>query len=344
MKKILEPMQAFYAMKEMLGSDAPYGDCMCMADLATLNHFSLSNLEIIYNLQFTYKFVESNSVGNLAFGLDTPLFVKREDILKGLGINIIEKHPQTDLLVDNIRESIMNNRPIFLFVDLFYQKGRYFYYNNQHGVHACLVYGFDDENQAVYTIDNYDGYNTYIVSYDMIVQYCKGIFEYCHNFRKDSLYFREYCFEGTDLKFDEAYNNTIICRFFKNSLGKADERNKSLGSIAVLNERLEELMNISGFEENLSSVSYKKNSEYFMIRNLYQYNVFNKATQLEIDRRLNIIIENWARIGSIVQHYTKTKKNLDEKCKKIRMRLNSIYEYEIGYTDFLYSQFKQFVG
>ncbi len=342
MKKVLEPMSAFYGMKDMLGIDDPYGDCMCMADLATINYFGLSNLEILYNLRFTYKFLEVNNVGYSAFGLDTFLFEKREDILKGLGINIIEKHPQMDFLIESIRESILNNRPIFLFVDLFYQKGRYFYYNHQHGVHACLVYGFDDENQLVYTIDNYDGYKTYIVSYDMIVQYCKGVFQYC-NFRLDSLYFREYCFDDTNLEFDEGYNAKILKKFFHKSLDKADERNTSLNSIKILSERLEDLMNLKSFEENLSSVIYKRGSECFMIKNLYQYDVFDKNIQLEIDSKLNAILENWTRIRSIAIHYNRSNKGLADKCVTIRKRLDSIYEDEIVYSDLLYSQFRKYV-
>ena len=342
MKKLLEPMSAFYGMKDMLGIDDPYGDCMCMADLATLNYFGLSNLEILYNLHFTYKFLEVNNVGYSAFGLDTSLFEDRKDILKGLGINIIEKHPQMDCLVESIRESIMNNRPIFLFVDIFYQKGRYFYYNHQHGVHACLVYGFDDENQLVYTIDNYDGYKTYIVTYDMIVQYCKGVFQYC-NFRPDSLYFREYCFNGTNLEFNEEYNTKILKNFFEKSLNKANERNTGLNSIKILSERLEDLMNLKSFEENLSSVIYKRGSECFMIKNLYQYNVFDKNIQQEIDSKLNAILENWTRIRSIAIHYNRSNRGLDDKCVTIRKRLDSLYEDEIVYSDLLYSQLRQYV-
>lgn len=342
MKKVLEPMSAFYGMKDMLGIDDPFGDCMCMSDLATINYFGLSNLEILYNLRFTYKFLEVNNVGYSAFGLDTFLFEKREDILDGLGINIIEKHPQMDSLVESIRESIINNRPIFLFVDLFYQKGRYFYYNHQHGVHACLVYGFDDENQLVYTIDNYDGYKTYIVSYDTIVQYCKGVFQYC-NFRADSLYFREYRFDGTSLEFDELYNTKILKKFFKNSLDKAGERNNGLNSIKTLSERLEDLMNLKSFEENLSSVIYKRGSECFMIKNLYRYNIFDKNTELEIDSKLNAILENWTRIRSIAIHYNRSNRGLDDKCINIRKRLDCIYEDEKVYSDLLHSQFRQFI-
>ncbi|QNU67080.1 hypothetical protein EHE19_000525 [Ruminiclostridium herbifermentans] len=342
MKKLLEPMSAFYGMKDMLGIDDPFGDCMCMSDLATLNYFGLSNLEILYNLHFAYKFLEVNNVGYSAFGLDTFMFEDRKDILKGLGITIIEKHPQMDCLVESIRESIMNNRPIFLFVDLFYQKGRYFYYNNQHGAHACLVYGFDDENQLVYTIDNYDGYKTYTVTYDMIVQYCKGIFQYC-NFRPDSLYFREYCFNGTNLEFNEEYNTKILMKYFKNSLDTADKRTAGLNSIKILSERLEDLMNLKSFEENLSSVIYKRGSECFMIKNLYQYNVFDKNIQLEIDSKLNAILENWARIRSIAIHYNRSSRGLTDKCINIRKRLDSIYQDEIAYSDLLYSQFRQFL-
>ncbi len=342
MKKVLEPMSAFYGMKDMLGIDDPFGDCMCMSDLSTLNYFGLSNLEILYNLRFSYIYLEVNYFGHPAFGIDTFLFDKREDILKGLGISIIEKQPPMDLLVENIRESILNNRPIFLFVDLFYQEGRYFYYNNRHAAHACLVYGFDDENQQVYTIDNYDGYKTYMVSYDMIVQYCRGIFEYC-NFRADSQCFREYCFDGTSLKFDEEYKDKVLKRFFKNSLDKSEDWYNSLNSIKNLSDRLETLMNLKTFEGNLSAVIYKKGSQCFMIKNLYQYDIFDKNIQLEIDSKLNAILENWSRIRSIAIHYNRSNRGLADKCVTIRKRLDSIYEDEKVYSDLLYSQFKQFV-
>ncbi|EGD48928.1 hypothetical protein Cpap_3355 [Ruminiclostridium papyrosolvens DSM 2782] len=345
MKKVLEPMKAFYGMKDMLGIEDPYGDCMSMSDLATLNYFGLCGLEIIYNFYFVYNFADDdrNLFGCPVFCIDTLLFDKRENILKGLGIDIIEKQPKMDLLVESIRESIMNNRPIFLFVDLFYQKGRFFYYNNRHAPHACLVYGFDDENQVVYTIDDYNGYKTYIVSYDMIVQYCKGIFEYC-NFRKDSLYFREYCFEGTNLKFDEEYNSKVLRKFFKNSLSKAEERYKSLNLIKVLSEDLESFINVSSFEAILSSVIYKRGSECFMIKNLYQYDTFDKNIQSEIDSKLNTILQNWTLIRNTVCHYNLNKKNMDKKCNKIKQILDTIYEDETTYSDLLYSQFRQFIG
>ena len=80
-----------------------------------------------------------------------------------------------------------------------------------------------------------------------------------------------------------------------------------------------------------------------MIKNLYQYNVFDKNIQQEIDSKLNAILENWTRIRSIAIHYNRSNRGLDDKCVTIRKRLDSLYEDEIVYSDLLYSQLRQYV-
>ena len=86
--------------------------------------------------------------------------------------SLFVKIPDLDTLQDEIVNSISSGHPISIFIDLFYQRGRDFYYNQKHGLHPVFVYGFNLTNEEIYTVDDITEYRQYSLPFSEFKSSC----------------------------------------------------------------------------------------------------------------------------------------------------------------------------
>lgn len=96
----------------------------------------------------------------------------------GLGI---DKTEEIGCLIKDIMEAISRSRPVILWVDCFYESIRTDTYNKIHWPHTLLIYGCNKEKKVFNVIEHNHrdnlSYQPHVISYDDIVNSCKGFIE-----------------------------------------------------------------------------------------------------------------------------------------------------------------------
>lgn len=113
----------------------PYENCFYNSMLTLSRYFNIDESAIINNMINIYRFDKKPQRSSGDFKLEVINFKSRKKLLAELGINSIIKSPSSDDLKEEIFKSISHGFPISIQIDLYYQQGREFYFNQKHGIH-----------------------------------------------------------------------------------------------------------------------------------------------------------------------------------------------------------------
>lgn len=341
-KKIIANVKPYEGIRETFRLDVPFANCAITNDLVVLNAYHMNEFDVLFNVNFVYDFVShgKQNINNLK--LNIIFFEKEESVLERLNIKIIKKSPSIEELISSIKMSIENDRLVLLHIDLFYQKGRDYYYQLQHGPHAILVFGYDDENEIIYTIDNIKGYGVYKVSYDTLRIYCSGLFEYL-GFEQGDDYFYEYI---------KASNESVNCRYSAiNSFERYCKKmmkyrfkwKDALENILIYRDRLTKHLPTQNDEKELAEIKYRKASEYFRIKKINNYKVFAEREYKEIDEKIYVILEEWMKLHGIWV-YCGLNGNYNKALTKSFPILENIYKNELSYGEIYFNAMERFLN
>lgn len=340
-KKILKNFEPFDGMKKMFKNcNYPYTNCIYDTCLTIAEHFNMNTLPILSNAIFVYNFdIHKLSVGNY-FSLNVINVRKTKDILDELGVKITAKSPQIDCLKNELINSISNENPIAIYIDLFFQNGREFYYHKKHGLHTTLIYGYDLPNNKLYTIDDITEFTKYTLLFPELENYCNGIFEN-YNFKIGEFnYYFEYSlkphFNNPSLKQEELIYNCIT-NFANTMINHQSEIIDSLKNIKYLSDVYEYIIPKERFLENLSSTIYRKCSEKYRLITLYKHNFDILNTRKNLDPLMDIIIKDWRLLRSISAkafYSQKFDNKMNSQCSTL---IQEIYEKENEYNEIFFS-------
>lgn len=331
MRKVLENIKVFDGLYKLTGEKGyPFITCGEMIKLSIMQYYGINIMPLMSESNFLYKLLEDDEKGVLSFGIDTPKLCDSFNLEKSVGIGCNSSSPKTEDMLGVLAERIKNNYPVDLVIDLYYQKGRDFYYQNEHGGHSLLVYGFDDEKKEIYVIDNVRGYDYYVLSYKDVMELCKNIFD-LGDYIKQWGYIRAFC--RTDNI--DTYSNSFTCHIidmFKNGmLQQKESRLESIGLIQKLRDRYDEFMLHREFTTNINSILYKKWSENCRMKFLYKYIGYSNEQQKYLDELINKIIHTWKDIY-ILLNYKIIRNNASHNYEAEKNLLDSIFDLEFTYT------------
>lgn len=257
MGEYINDIAIFDDMKKSYNNDDIYCNCYFMSLLNIAKTFGKIENEIILNADLTYDLFEKNDSGYPGFRLKVDTFCDLLEQLESMGIGHTYDKIKVKEVIDYVKEYLGQGNLILLSIDLYYQKDKVYYYQTKHGEHAVLVYGYSDEKQCLYIIDNINkGYKKYVITYEEVGTYMKGLCSYC-GYEEYSYYYTRFFKDGENKKHsDTEITDKFLANIYKNKYIYEE----SLNSILEFRTRLREICTYPTFEENLLSVKYRKAS------------------------------------------------------------------------------------
>ncbi|MFB9330896.1 hypothetical protein ACFFSY_33560 [Paenibacillus aurantiacus] len=335
----LDTFQPFDGMKKMFPHhNFPYFNCGYNLLLTLANYYKKDELAILNNVVTIYRFDQQKTKRKGYFKLEVLDLKEWDTILEEMGISIRKKSPELDALQEEIIRSISNGNPISIFIDLFYQRGREFYYNKSHGLHPVFVYGFNLTKQDIYTVDDITEYTRYALPFSEFKISCLS-----SEHEKMPNYFWEYVLESPADP-NPSNNNklaqTNIHAFIANMFRYQNEIVEGLNSILLLAEHFEDIITNETIIETLSSTIYRKCSEKYRLHMLYKYKTLPIHTKTTIDPLLDQIIDDWKLVRIYATKAINSKKFTKEMIDKCMGLLRKIYTNEMHFNDQFYSMLK----
>ncbi|WP_127529563.1 hypothetical protein [Paenibacillus kobensis] len=335
----LDTFQPFDGMLKMFPQhNFPYYNCDYNLLLTLAKYFNKNELPILNNVVSIYRFDKQKINTRGYFKLEVLDLEEEDKILEKMGISISRKSPAIDSLQDEIIKSISKGNPIAIFIDLFYQRGRDFYFNKVHGLHPVFVYGFNLTNKEIYTVDDIKEYRQYSLPFSEFIVSCMS-----SEHIKMPNYYWEYSPEPLadhDILEDKKLAQTNINKFVENMCRYQNEITDGLNNILLLAENFELVITNESLIETLSSTIYRKCSEKYRLYILNKYNIDRINAYPLIDSLLDQIINDWKslRIYSNKAIMSKTlTKEVKDKCIGL---LNKIYTNEVHFNNQFYLMLK----
>ena len=312
-------------MKKMYRNDDMYCNCYFMLLLNITKAFGKNEHEIILNADLTYDLFEKNDSGYPGFRLKVETFVEMNELLKHMGIGLSSNKIEAVNVIDSMKEYINQGNLILLSIDLFYQKNKVYYFQKQHGEHTVLVYGYSDEKQCLYLIDNINkGYEKYTVSYEEVAEYIEGLCNYC-GYGRYSNYFIRFYKDGEKGRHSDA---DIIDRFFADISKKKSAYGTALQCILEFKARLNEMCTYPSFEENLLTMKYRKASLCFRNRLVLDQR-FRKNDRYEtLVSNQDEVLKAWTQIRTYYIYMKRKNAAIEDISTDLSDMLLSIYQKE----------------
>ncbi|TYP76804.1 hypothetical protein [Paenibacillus methanolicus] len=319
----LDNFQPFDGMKKMFPHhNFPYFNCEYNLYLTLAGYFKKDSLPILNNVVSIYRFDKQKITTKGYFKLEVLNLEEGDTLLAKMGISIRRKSPDIDALQDEIISSISNGHPISIFIDLFYQRGREFYFNKQHGLHPVLVYGFHLTQKEIYTVDDITEYRRYSLPFSEFKNGCMSV-----EHLKMPNYYWEYALKSPadqDGLLNKKLARSNIHEFVENMYRYQNEITESLKNILMLAKNFEFVITNETIIETLSSTIYRKCSEKYRLNTLYKYNMDHRNAKNTMDSLLDQIIDDWMLIRIYCTkaiHSKKFTKEIVDKCAGILERI-----------------------
>lgn len=335
----LDTFQPFDGMTKMFPHhNFPYFNCDYNLLLTLARYFKKDELPILNNVISIYRFNEQKIQTRGYFKLEVLNLEEGDQILEKMGISIRKKSPALDTLQDEIINSISCGHPISIFIDLFYQRGRDFYYNKKHGLHPVFVYGFNLTNEEIYTVDDIKEYRQYSLPFSEFKLSCLS-----SEHVKIPNYFWEYALVSpTD---HDSLNNKRLAQnnintFVENMCRYHNEITESLNNILLLADNYELIITNETIIETLSSTIYRKCSERYRLNTLYKYNLDHIHAKDTLDPLLDQIINDWKAVRFYSNKAITSQKFTRELKDKCTSLFTKIYTNEVHFNHQFYLMLK----
>lgn len=328
MKIILDNINVFSGIFEMTGDRGyPYIDCDYMLLMSIIKYYNADVLPVYAYVDTFYKFKYDETSEPNYIGINTPNYLGSKRLLEACGINELQYQVTNSTVLEKIRESLGRGNPINFQIDLFYQKGRHFFYNNAHAFHSVLAYGIDDDKQEVYVIDNVNKYKKTIFSFSDIELLCN--YDNVGEVGNDSAF--EYRLLANENIYDKHRMLTHLYNFAMNMVYTKNKRTETLFYILDLSVHFEDFITYPSFESNINSILQKKCSELYKYRELLKYIKLEKYMKIDveaIDTLIDEINKKWKNLYMLIGKDI-MRKNTNGSYHIEKSMLIEIYKYEM---------------
>ncbi|PEA82337.1 non-ribosomal peptide synthetase [Bacillus pseudomycoides] len=300
-------------------NDFFYKSCFYNSLFPILDFYDLESLAIISNDLITYKFDSEKSNLLVQYKPNKSM----EMIMDEYGIQVIGRNNNTDL-IENIKNALLNNRPVIIWVDCYYESIRSETYQKIHWPHTWLIYGFNEHKKSFHIIEHEHrlnlNYKKMEVSYDDTVACHKGFLE---EFKASLDVQPYYEFQVEKL---QSVNRNVIKKSYESFISQNEE--------ALING----LKNLQSFVNYLmESYSYTENQQIILDDNLLEMlNQVINAKVVENNLVLKLYgssesdlyemsLNKWVNVRNLIAKYTITK-SLPKGLKTAITELKSIEE------------------
>ncbi len=330
MKKILD-VNVFDGMIKInpAFSNYPFVTCFEMSMLSVLNYYHKNILPFMTKMNFSYKYYDKDA--DLIFYTITPEFDGSFDALKELGIEKRVHHVEEEKTLECLRNCIIDGHPTQFMIDLFYQEGKEFFYQFQHGGHYVNGYGIDDENGILHTIDNVHGYAKYEVKYEELNQ-LRG------NYQGTEIWEFVNCNEIDT--FSKSFEDRMINMYRSGIREQYDMRMEGINEIRIMRDSLPFCMEIPIFSMSMEGIAYNRISELCRLLYLRKYDLYQEDAENRIEELLRSIVKKWQKMYSLL-NYKRMTEYSGEDYEKESICLNAIMDYEKELCDLLVNGLKQ---
>lgn len=305
--------------KELLKIDPnksyPFVSCKEMALLSVMKYYGINELSMMVKMNFMYKFYKENQY--VVFSCINPDLYSDKNFFDSVGIaeNIISLKEDS---LNCIKRCIENKHPVFFDIDLYYQEGRELFYKIRHAAHTLIAYGFDDEKQILYVLDNIQGYDKCEIKYSdypILRGDVKGsdIVEYIKTKNIDT--------------YSEEFENKMLDIYVNGIKNQYEMRKDALENIVLLIDNFASSVSRQEFGNDIISVIYEKVSEFYRMTFLKKYHLYSEQGQQKIEKLLNDIISKWKRVFLLIQYLAISSYGNEDYSKPIKC-LYDIYEIE----------------
>lgn len=342
-RSVLENFTPFNEMQKFYDNNKyVFANCSYDAQLTLAKHFKLNVLPLLINPIFLYEYNEDLAKSQtLGFFRIQVINVKSFLTLhKEMGIAVNPKSPEVNSLKREVVNSISNGCPVGICIDMFYQPERREFYHKQHGPgHYLLIYGYDLNEDVVYTVDDVSGLNNYSLSFGDLQNCYNGLFESGeYTVGKTNVLF-EYSLKPIEDEGSEKQDDAVdsyIHEFIHNMLFYKDKILKSLDCLNILSEIYEDVAIDDVILSTLHSTLYRKVSEHFRIIYLYKYGFDVLNIRTKIDALNEEVVNKWRMIDAIMAKAIKSRKFNREVFDKSKKLIKEIYTKESEYYELLF--------
>lgn len=319
-------------------NDIWYGECFFSSLFPIINHFNGSITSIITNDIFAYSY--KDELGVPIIDLIPKEKLRLDIILKDINIGMKCKLKSMNVIND-LCNAIINEHPVIILVDCFYEPFRTDTYNTRHVPHSILIYGYNNKDNYFNILEHtyLDSviYEKQLINYSDLNNSYSG---YLNNyFTKTSPSFIE-CFKtNTNLEHNEIY---YINNFKNKVIEKRDFMIESLKDIDKFSESFLKFVSntdINKFKDksflsSLNRIVNNKNFERYRFLKIFGYNEI-------IISYIEQVIRNWNTIRGIIAKYEFTSEIKGRALEVIAEKLSSVKNIELMYYNSICEYFKK---
>ena len=320
-EKILHEIEPF--------NDIFYQSCFFNALFPIIKHFNKDIMPVLINDVIVYDY--NKELGPVSLGIKYLQVRPAEEMLESLCIGV-NARSQSDNLVEDLVESLANDRPVILKVDCFYEPIREDAYQKNHWMHDMLIYGYN-QTQQVFSIIEHKyrdtlSYEKKTLSFTDLDKAYKGFLD---NFNINSDYetYMDFYNRGENskkIKYEE------IQTFLRNMATKKQEL------IAGLENLKRFAAATKGYAENEKIIMENLNSYVQMLNNIINAKYVEKyrLTNLLGDSQgvidiLDKIIEAWSYFRAVIARFIYSNSYNAKRFEASCERLDLIYRLEEEY-------------
>ena len=321
--KILDNIEPF--------NDIYYKDCFYSALFPVVKHFNKDITPFLVNDVDVYTCQQDNKAKLITINYKSSKTV--EQLLKNQDI-ICKNKIKSDNIINDITESIAQNRPIIVAIDCFYVPMREDLYQKVHWEHFWLVYGYDNTQQIFNIVEHrHRGsltYKKYIISYQDLVNSYVG---YLSNFQMGNeapTYF-EFYLENTINSLKINHDDEVKKIYAANIVNNKHDILEGLKEIKIFEEYFKKTTASGNINKNINKIIEMLNhiintckAEMYKIKLLY-------PEKEDIVVSLNKVIDSWEFIRLKLSRCMFTSLYDNNSINATLEKLANIYEYELEY-------------
>ena len=312
-------------------NDIFYQSCFFNALFPVIKHFNKDIMPVLVNDVIVYDY--NKELGPVSLGIKYLQVRPEEEMLESLRIGVNAKS-QSDNLVEDLLESLANDRPVILKVDCFYEPIRDDAYQKNHWMHDMLIYGYNQSQQVFNIIEHKYrdtlSYEKKTLSFSDLEKAYKG-FLINFNINSDYATYMDFYNRGENSrtsKYEE------IQRFLKNMTTKKQELIAGLENLKMF------AASTKGYAENEKIIMENLNNYVQMLNNIINAKYVEKyrLTHLLSDCQdviniLDKVIEAWSYFRAVIARFIYSNSYNAKRFGASCERLDLIYRLEEEYMD-----------
>lgn len=310
-----------------------YGNCFYSNLFMFLFSHKKDIRPYIANNIFSYNYKPAETDLRAKYGIIENLGTPLDILYERSGINVLVEFIDIKNVQSIIKEKINKDKPCCVPVDMYYLPFRIDRYNKIHSDHYILIYGYNNQTNQFYIIDNPQNdyyyklkmdFNDFYLAYNSAAVNSGGKLTTFKNLSK----YDQYAHTSTDF-----FSKTML----KNLLRFKDNIYTGLSGLTFFSKEFNYILEDPTIWNNWSTNLFYLVHYHILNRKKSECYAYYKILQNSaIVKNLNEIIQIWAKIRSICLYFDKTKKYKHQMVNSAKSNLLQVLNMEYSFYDNLY--------